>query len=303
MAKRNGGPYASEKHLINQMSGVMSGLSSMLQAPQPYPLQQGRLLPGGGTVDGKQVCECAINPTHCFRTVSQRSLSTPTRFVSTQEGVPNITAGTDIFAELFTNIGGAVFLFPGETEKFFNDADVQKDRQRVYDLVLIAIRSEVNVQLMDAEPVAAGAINVSTLQSRLEELALSLIDLKVYHSADRNDPWIDKTNLGYFSRPRGEYVMVPPVMWVDRDPVMSLQMGVPEFTGGAANTSAYVGLKNSVRDLEGIAEITVECLYIPDPYTCPDLWPGQICPRDMVGNTPDYRGKIASAVRKLTGSK
>lgn len=303
MAKRDNGNYREEKAMMAEISGAMAGLNSLMQKSPITPLQQGRIYPGG-TIDAKDLGSCCINSTHCYRTVSQRSLSVPTRFVGVQNGAPpNIPAGVDIFNRLFSDTGGSIALQPGQTELFFNNANTQSQRARVYDLVLIAVRSEVQVMLLDGEPVAVGSIDVSNFQAQVEKLANMLLQLKVYHAADRADPWIDKTNIGYFSRPSGQYQLVPPVMWIDRDPVMSIQVAEPEFIGGLQNlNNAYDGMTSNVRDLEGVANITIECLFVPDPYTCPDLWPGQLCPRDMIANTPDYKGKIASAVRRITGS-
>jgi hypothetical protein len=278
----------SPDFLIRSMSGVMSGLSSMIQQATPQPLQQGR--PG-------VLGEC-VNPTHCYRTVSQRSLSVPTRF--TTFGTRNLS-GT-IYNNLMTTVGGLMGnVSSGIRSRTFNSANVQKDRQRVYDLVLIAIRSEINVQLMDEAPIGPGSINIDTLQSRLEELINQTIMLRVFHTADQKDPWIDSTNIGYFQRPRGEYQLVPPVMWTGRDPVMEISVAPPpEFTGGAPSTSFYQGLINFTRtQTVGTAMLTIECLFIPDPYSCPDAWPGHLCPRDKIGNTPDYTGQIESARRRI----
>jgi len=298
MPGRNGN-YSQEQHILQQAEGVISGVQAMMAKP----VQQGRVYPGGVRVNGKDLCDCAINPTHCYRTVSQRSLSVPTRFLSAIAAVPNLPAAADIFAALFYGTASAALglQVPGTPGVIFNDANVQLQRQRVYNLVLLAIRANVTVLLSDAEPVAVGAINVSTLQSRLEELAMEYINLKVYHSSDRNDPWIDNTNLQFFQREPGDYQLVPPVMWIDRDPAMELNIAVAE--GGVAGAGSGFGTAPvytlPLRDLEGVASVTVECLFIPDPYSCPDLWPGQLCPRDMIGNTPDYSGNIISAKRAI----
>jgi hypothetical protein len=264
-------------------------------------LQPGRGGPSGAS-DGNKLCECAINPTHCYRTVSQRSLSVPTRFLSQQRVIP---AGNNFFADLFNSAAGAfgTTLTANGPGVIFNDANVNTERRRIYDMVMIALRASINVKMSDATAVAAGAIDVSSLQTQIEEFAAEYIGFKIYHSADRADPWVDTTQLKYILRPNGgdqgpggPYLLVPPVKWIDRDPAMELVM-VGAEKGGAAGSEPW--LESNVRDFDGTASITIDALFVPDPDVCPDLWPGKLCPKENIANTPYYTGKIQSAKRAL----
>jgi len=285
----------NERREIEQRAGAYIGLSEPRQYPPPYALQEGR------RSRGDEFCECVVNPTHCFRTVSQRSLNVPTTFASAIIVTPNIPAGGLIFGSLFLGVTGCLGgQLSGGPGLVFNDANVQAQRQRINQLVLYAIRAEVTVTLIDASPVAAGAIDVSTIQSRVEAMAYDYLALKVYHTADRNDPWIDNTNLGYFHRPKGVFLPIPPVKWIERDPAMEILVTSPTFTAGvniapgAANTAP---LLPSPRDLNASATVVVECLFAPDPEVCPEIWAGMLCPPGEIGNTPGYTGHILTAKR------
>lgn len=291
------GTMNSEQVILAQMGGIMQGLQAMMPPGGPKPLQQGRVI-NGAMPDGADVCGCAINPTHCFRTVSQRSLNVPTRFLSEDL---SIAAGDDLFDTLFTSINGALGdITPGSgSGVVFNSANgAQAERARVYDLVLIAVRSDITVLLDDATAVGAGAIDVSAVQSRLEELANEFIALKVFHASDPADPWIDHTNLRYFQRPPGQFVLVPPVKFIDRDPYMEIVCDVAEKGGAAGGAPVFTF---PARDLQGCACVTVEAIFIPDPSQCSDLWPGELCPRDTIANTATYKGTISSAIKKIVG--
>lgn len=272
--------YSEESIILQQISGLVAQAT----AASIDTNQQGRLVPTPG-----DLCGC-INDTHCDRTVSQRSLSVISTFLGTQsKGPPNIAIAADIFDELFRDAAqGAA---PGTT--VFNDANDSTERQKINQLVLFAIRAEVTVTLMDASAVAVGAINVSTIQRQLEDLAYQYYELKVFHTADTSDPWIDRTPLSYFARKKGEFVLIPPVKWVNRDPTMQLGIAGGQFGGGAG---APPSLTSSVRAFEGIASIEIETLWMPDPNVCGNpSWPSRICPMDKIANTPQYTGKIDTA--------
>jgi hypothetical protein len=277
---------------VQVLEGLVTGDLAVLQQGRTYP---------GGPVDGNKLCECAINPTHCFRTVSQRQLSVATRFLSDRRA---IAAGDDIFSTLFNSASGALGAIavngPGV---IFNDANDNVERRRIYDMVLIAMRASIDVQLTDAFAPAAGSIDIASLQDSVEAFAAEYLSFKVYHSADRADPFVDSTQLKYILRPRGgdrgagsPYLLVPPVKWIDRDPAMEILVSGAE-KGAAAGAAPT--LQNTVRDMDGTASITIDCLFVPDPEVCPDLWPGQLCPKESIANTPWYTGKIQSARRQL----
>lgn len=276
--------YTEESILIQQMSGLVEQAT----AASIETNQQGRTVPMPG-----DLCGC-INDTHCDRTVSQRSLSVISNFLGDPFGTPNIAIADNIFIELFLDsVQGAV---PGTIT--FNDANNSIQRQKINQLVLFAIRAEVNVVLMDASPIAVGAIDVSNLQERLENLAYQYLHLKVFHTADTSDPWIDATPLSYFAREKGDYVLIPPVKWVNRDPTMQLGFAGAAFGTGAGELPEVV---SSVRAFEGTASVSIETLWMPDPNMCDaPSWPNRVCDRNMIANTPQYAGKIDTAKALLS---
>lgn len=285
---------AQALHVLGQLSGAIEGLVPGAGRRSLTALQQGRMT-GGGLPDSH--C-CAVLPTHCFRTVSQRSLSTPVNFTSAQvAGPPNLPATTDILSGLLTAPGqgalpGLVANGPGI---IFNDANVQAQRARIYDLVLIAVRAKVTVTLVDATPnVTQTSLCADELQTRIEEIVSEYTQLKIYHTADRNDPWVDSTPLKYFMRENDEFLPVPPVKWIDRDPAMELNVRGSDFGIGAGALPSFV---SSIHDFDGTLNILVESLFIPDPTVCRDYWPGELCARDMIGNTANYKGGIPTAKR------
>ena len=280
MAKRDGG-YSEESMIMGQMSGLLSQLT----AQGIETNQQGRVVPSRD-----DLCGC-INETHCDRTVSQRSLSVISTFMGRPSAVgpPNIAIGANMFDALFRSaLQGAA---PGTIT--FNDANNNTERQKINQLVLFAVRAKVNVLLLDASALTLSAIDVSNLQHQLERMALQYYELKVFHTADTSDPWVDRTPLSYFAPENGDYVIIPPVKWVNRDPSMELSYAGAQFGAGAGFP---VDLTSSVRSFEGQASISIETLWMPDPNMCgAPAWPNNICPKDKIANTPQYSGKIDTA--------
>ena len=280
MGKRDG--YSDETFLIGQMSGLVEQLTGQGVRTN----QQGRRVPAPG-----DLCGC-INDTHCDRTVSQRSLSVISTFIGDPSAVgpPNVAIGANMFNELFrdANQGAA----PGTIS--FNVANNNIERQKINQLVLFAVRAQVNVALLDATALAAsGPIDVSRLQKQLEDFAYQYYELKVFHTSDASDPWVDRTPLSYFARPKGDFVLIPPCKWVDRDQSMELSFAGGQFGTGAGNPP---DITSSVRSFDGQASISIETLWMPDPNLCGESsWPSQICPKDKIANTPQYAGKIDTA--------
>ena len=283
VAKRDG--YSEETILLGQMSGLVETLTG-----QTINVNQ----PGRGVPRPGDLCGC-INDTHCDRTVSQRSLAVISTFLGLPSAVgpPNVAIGANIFNALFRDAtqGCAPGTIP------FNVANNNVERQKINQLVCIALRAEVNVALLDGSPIAVGAIDVSNIQSRLEDFAYQFYEFKLYHTADLSDPWIDRTPLSYFARPKGEFVLIPPCKWVNRDPSMELSFAGGQFGTGVGTA---VDITSAVRSFEGLASISIESLWIPDPNICGSAtWPNQVCPKDMIANTPQYSGKIDTAKNLL----
>jgi hypothetical protein len=257
----------------------------------PQAFQMNRTYPAPANAS---LCECAINPSHCYRTISQRSLSVVTRFAGAQiSGPPNFPSGFDIFTSM-TISGQGCIPSANVQPMVFNDANNATDRRRIYDLVLFAMRASVNVKMLDASVAAVQEVaDVSTLLQELAQTAYDYVKLTTFHTADRQEPWFDCT-LGYLCRPFGQFVLVPPLKWVDRDPAMQLELVPAEYGAGAGG---WPSMTATIRPFDGTMSIVVECLYLPDPETCPDIWPGELCPKESIGNTPWYRGAIETARR------
>ena len=276
---------------IDQMRGDMGGLFQTFGPPPAHPLQVGRM------ADAE--CGCVV-PTHCFRSVSQRSLNTITRFSSQ---VVTVAANNNQFDAVVGDAGtGAIpdisILGSGANPNgfIFNDANNQQERGRLNDLVCIALRVNLQVMVLDAEAVGAGSIDLAAHGAYLENLIASNVYISMYHLADKRDPWFDQTDLQYFRRDR-RFWPIPPLKWIDRDPAMALSLRPIDFgtdTGLAIGTPDVL---SSVRALDLKLDLAVEALFVPDPEACGDYWPGTICPPNTIGNTPGYTGMISTAKR------
>lgn len=234
-----------------------------------------------------------VNGTHCYRTVSQRSLNVTSRWVSDGQVIP---AGENLYEYLFYRNSLGAF-GSGDGDPFdgldFLSADNATDqRAKIYDLVLFGLRSSVRVMITDTAAVSAGAINVSTVQRQLELAAADFIWLQIFMSSDRAEPWVDRTNLSYFSQAPGEYVPVPPLKFTGRDPSLVIGVENSEFGSGSE-----VNLQFPSRDVFAQAVVVVDAMFLPDPDDCPDAWPGYLCPKEQIGNTRWFEGSIESAKR------
>jgi hypothetical protein len=112
--------------------------------------------------------------------------------------------------------------------------------------------------------------------------------VRAYATSDGQEPWIDDTPLYFFDRPEGEFVYVPMVYWRDRDPHMELDVRPADF-GGAAGALPSLITQDNPLDVQ--LSILVESLWMPNPQTCGNYWPGSMCPDKHVKNAPGYRGK------------
>lgn len=273
-----------EFELANELTGLIGGLVNLTEQPPIVGLQSGYAETGRESGS----CENAIVPTHCLRTVSQRSLSTPNTFLSEQV---HIAAGADVFAALVTS--GATGALPGvgtggTAPIVFNNADVQAERQRIDELVLIGARAKISVHLQAGQGGALDSFNQGQYANNVRDFIRSYVVFRVFHTADANEPWISDTDLWYLDRPDGEFLAMPPVLWKDRDPKMELDVRVADFgaAAGALPTLSVTGV-----DLDAQLSILFETLWIPSPDYCGNYWPGSFCPSSHVANTPGYKGR------------
>lgn len=246
-------------------------------------IEQANQAPISG-VEAVQVQQEQIaNPVHCLRSASQRSLSTPVTFLSNLTLLP---AGSDLFSFGVTGATGAL---AGVTSApiNFHDSNDQTERQRIDELVLIAIRSKVAVMLQAGLGGPGTPFDVGSLPVEFAKLINQYVVLRAYSTADTNDPWIGDTPLSFFERPGGEFVPVPPVYWRDRGPKMQLDTRTAD-KGALAGSLPTFFLSDNAVDLQ--VSIQVESLWIPRPDVCGSHWPGEQCPATHVKNADGYKG-------------
>ncbi len=266
-------------HIGMNRDGV-GGLVADPRMGRMTTLQEGRMGPGDA--------QCCASLTSCMRSVSQRSLSEQVRFSSEQS---TVTAGTNILTLISSLTLGAVPGIGLERDSFvFNDSNVNPERARIEDLVLLATRAKIRVWAVDAEPIAAGAINVGDLANELEDIIGDTIHLSLFHTSDDADPWMDQTPLSYFRNDNEDFLPVPPLKWWGRDPRMALSTRAIEFGEDPSIDTGIPLYVSSVRDIDFKLDISIESIWIPDPDICGDFWPGMICPREHVGLTDYYQG-------------
>lgn len=289
-------PYVEMEILdvLGSMKGAINGLiPGSPGTPTIHPLQ-------GGQMTAPE-CACVV-PTHCFRSVSQRSLNVTTRFASQRVSVVPGAPGGILTALISDPATGAVPGVDLVNDSFvFNDANVQNQRGRINDLVLLALRATVQVEVLDASALAAGNIDLCAFGKYLERMVGRNLYISLFHMADRKDPWMDKTNLGYFMRD-GKFWPVPPLKWINRDPAMALSLRALDFGNDPGAGAGVPLVDSSVRTLDVKLDLDIEAIYIPDPKACGSYWPGTICPKETIGNTQWYNGGIKTA-RVVQGAR
>jgi hypothetical protein len=188
-------------------------------------------------------------PLGCFRSISKRSLSTPTTFLSTWRqldwGGPGLTF-TSLFYELVNgNSGGVPFgclAVPGavqpDTIRFLDNNS--PDRARIDGMVCIALRAKVALEMTFESGGFDEEYDAGPAAEQIEDMVRQHVALSVYHTADnelitdtvtkyppapiapndfyvQSQPWVGMTPLAYFDRPNGEFVPIPPLLWRGRD--------------------------------------------------------------------------------------
>jgi len=273
-----------------------------------------------------------VPPLGCYRTVSQRSLSFPTTFLSRHRRLNWGAAGGgpllhSLFHDLLNDVTlgaswGAI-VPPDAHSNPPEDPDSLRfldnngpARARVNNLVLVAMRAKVSVQLT-FEKTGLASFNEQYPAGRavktFEDFIRDYIAIGLYHTADsrirtgtvqpspgeeRGYPWVDFTPLRYFDRPDGQFMAVPPLLWRGRDTHAVILARKGEH-GTADNWNynntimPYVGSVNTTTgnlfiNAYGQASLLVEALFVPSPEACGDQWPGELAPTHKIGNHPDY---------------
>ena len=267
-----------------KLNDLLGGLISRTNERPAASLQAGYLNKGGYGHQG--MFENAEVPLHCLRSVSQRSLSTPNTFLSQ---LVNVAAGADVFAALVTAASGALpgVALGGTAPIVFNDANDNDQRQRINGLVCIGMRAKVTAQAQAGVGGPGTPFNYGLYARSLENMVKNFVVIRVFHTSDDSDPWVNDTPLRYFDRPPGYFLPIPPVLWRNRDPKMEIDVRPADF-GALAGALPSLAVSDNVLDVQ--LSILVESLWIPNPKACGDFWPGSLCPADRVKNAPNYKG-------------
>lgn len=267
---------------FTKINTLLGGLIAWTNERPAASLQVGYLGKGGygGSLENVGV------PPHCLRSVSQRSLSTPNSFLSQLVAVP---AGDDVFAALVTAATGALpgVGLGGTAPIIFNDANDNDQRQRINGLVCIGMRAKVTAQAQAGVGGPGTPFNYGLYARSLENFVKQFVVLRVFHTSDDSDPWVNDTPLYYFDRPGGDFLPIPPVLWRNRDPKMELDVRPASF-GALAGALPSLAVTDNALDVQ--LSILVESLWIPSPQECGDFWPGSLCPANRVKNAPNYKG-------------
>lgn len=285
-----------EKQLMVETAGLLGGLVQQMRRRSVVPLQS-------GFISGKsvaQACDCALGTTHCYRSSSQRSLSTPVRILG-DRAIP--APGDSLyFASTF---GSGMAL--GQPPIVIYDANVQAARERIQGLVLIGLRTNTQIIVNQNEgttiPAAQVNINPDALAKRLARMFNSYHVLRIQWSSDTQDPWVSDTLLEYWDRPAHEsFLPIPPVRWKGRDARITLEARGADFPAPLATPEPE--MVSTVYGYGVQAYVRVETLWIPDPAYCGRYWPGEICPPSQVSvsgvKTP---GAMKRFIARLTTSK
>ena len=110
--------YREAAATLTDVRGALSGFGGLVPGRGPRPVVSAQFAEAENS--------CCL-PTHCFRTVSQRSLNVPTRFSSQLVATG---AGVDCIPGIITDVGTGAF--PGlglltDEEFFFNNANIQRN--------------------------------------------------------------------------------------------------------------------------------------------------------------------------------
>lgn len=308
---------------FGNLTGVIGGLVSLEKnremhaeslswAASRYALEPGAL-------------ERYVPPMSCFRTVSQRSLSTRSTFLSANFNTPSGWGGSNAsyFQQMLTDpTTGAIIPPAGEETLKFLDANRQSDRADIAGLVLIGMRSKIALKFFFGGTIAPGVPEVTDVSSgqlveTVKDFIRDYVAIALFHTPDdivqtgaivagaqemAAEPWMGWTPLRYFDRPGGAFLPVPMLLWPtgNRDP--NAQISVRQAFDGTGVNPAYNGqlfpkintaiaeaFPAQVYALTYQLSIMVEALFVPSPEDCPPgTWPGVLAPSHKIGLHPDY---------------
>jgi len=265
-------------------------------------------------------------PLSCYRSVSQRSLSTPTNFLSTHVAEPwGSGIGFDSFLEkmLTDPASGAIPPPAGADTLKFNDNNQQVERARIDGMVLIGVRAKLAVLFQWGQgvvgPPLAPDFNAGPMVETIKDFIRDYVTIGIFHTADdvvvtgivtpapglhAGEPWVGFTPLRYFDRENDDFAPVPPLLWpvYNRDPNFQIGLRQADFSVPAAanpnlNNAAIPFVNAAVAETAPFnmtntvwqVSILIEALYIPPPEACePGQWPGELCPTHKIGGHPDY---------------
>ncbi len=263
----------------------------------------------------------AIPPAHCWRSVSQRTLSHPLAWLGTftvDDGI-NIYQGAMQGLEL----PSLELVDPNTTDTDqivnFYDNDSDDERGAIEGMVLIGLRGRLVVancglttdpQGPSPPPPVTRRENAWT--QAIPDFAKHYLAFRLTHVADRRAPWVSDTLWAYMDRPSRGFVAVPPLIWNRRNVRGELVNRVPDFGGTPPGTPGpTLGLTTSFEAHQATISAVIEGLFVPDPEHCPNEWPGLWCPPQAIRGhrlyDPDYyalrRQKIDLAQMALRNMK
>lgn len=287
---------ANEKRLMVETAGMLGGLVQQMHEDAVMPLQSGFI----GRNTGKtaaDACECAITTVQsCYRSSSQRSLSTPYRL---QSDPVIVAAGADIFTGLLVTLFGLGL----PTVEIYN-ANNNVDRQRIQDLVLIGFRIRPNISAVPNG--AVDSHDTRGMETVLRRWLGMFAKVEIFHSADTRDPWVFDTLWSYFDRENSGqeiFLPIPPVRWRGRDAKVQLSVRPADFSAPAAGGGGYPqGVNGVSQAVVAWSEVEVETLWILDPDICGQYWPGELCAPELV-SVSGVKGGFAALKQLFSGKK
>ena len=242
-----------------------------------------------------------LNYTHCGRTVSQRTLTTPTTFLSLPMSF--ITGyASDIVPDLIT---GATGCLPDllTAPVVFNYADNKADKGRIEGLVAIAVRTKFRPFVS----LSSGVNGAQEVAESLKNWLRTFVGLAMYDTADSVDAFIAPTVLDYFERNCVDgFMPIPPIKWekASTDLRMELAPLLAEKGAGAGTVGEIV--VNIASEMKAQLALVVEVLFVQDPKACGgvDKWPGGStgCGPDHI-YSPSQTGGGLDEVRRIVTAK
>lgn len=291
-----------------ELAGVLPGLVTQIKRRQ-------ELTRYAWPLSDNPSADASIPPAHCWRSVSQRTLSHPIAWLgdfTVDDGVniyQNVLDGLEL---PYLPLTDPTTTDPDQIVNFY-DNDAPSERGGIAGMVLIGLRARMvvaNCGLRTDPSVKTHEENAWT--TAVPAFARHYLAFRLTHVADRRTPWVSDTLWAYMDRPSRAFVTVPPLIWNRRNTRAELVNRAPDFGGTPPGTPGpTLGLSQPVVPHQGSASVLIEGLFVPDPDRCPNIWPGLWCPPQAIRGhqkfDPDYyaarRAKIDLAQRALRPQK